>query len=108
MRQVADEAIYGGVLHPTPPAVESFEPAPEQPVLIGLDELVTPELVGIENVLHGCKSNVYVSLYKTVTLARRRTDTPLVRMVKKMLLQNERTQSPRHIFDRIACPPVHH
>ena len=51
MREVADEAVYGCVLHSAPVSVEGLEPAPKKAVFVCVHEFFVPEFVTVEDVL---------------------------------------------------------
>ena len=57
MREVAYQAIYSCVLHSAPIPIEGLEPASEETVLVGLDELFVPEFVAVEDVLRTRSAN---------------------------------------------------
>jgi len=51
VREIAYQAVYSCVLHSALIRVEGLDPASEETVLVGLDELFVPEFVAVEDVL---------------------------------------------------------
>ena len=51
MRQIPNETIDGSIFEITTNAIQCFEPAVEETVIIGFDEFFMPKFVRIKNVL---------------------------------------------------------